>query len=295
MGNRSIPAAWQTTDPKTREDLRRIRIVLENFGKEMDDFQAGWVNNVESDSDSPIVVSNGEGPSVHLYLDNTQLEAGGSQPLNLAGLSGELVTNQPPKAHKTSHQDGGSDEISVEGLSGVLADYQIANKISETAGPTTLTVGNWDDGCALVRRGSTVVGIPLSALLTADTATSTSVTACTLNVPAGTWTIRAFCVLTSVSTTGNISVGLGVGNASNYSSYAIGGHGSLIGSGTPLGGYTTTIGGTMATYAAGANSFVWYFQGIVIATSADTIKISVSWTAGTGGKVLKGAFVTYHA
>ena len=81
-------------------------------------------------------------------------ENGGSDEINVAGLSGELADNQPPKAHalggvahnadtmanlnakisdatlddssaprdpnahKASHQDGGSDEISVAGLAG---------------------------------------------------------------------------------------------------------------------------------------------------------------------------------
>lgn len=89
----------------------------------------------------------------------------GSDEISVAGLSGELADNQPPKAHdlagadhnadtlvdlntkitdatlddsadprtpsahKTSHQDGGYDEISVSGLSGVLSDKQDANKI----------------------------------------------------------------------------------------------------------------------------------------------------------------------
>jgi len=75
-----------------------------------------------------------------------------------AGNDARLSDARTPTAHKTSHQDAGSDEISVAGLSGVLADSQIANKIVETAGPTTLTVGAVADGEYLKRSGATVVG-----------------------------------------------------------------------------------------------------------------------------------------
>lgn len=59
----------------------------------------------------------------------TSHQDGGSDEINVAGLSGELADPQPPKTHASSHQNGGSDEISVAGLSGVLADEQDAGKI----------------------------------------------------------------------------------------------------------------------------------------------------------------------
>lgn len=62
-------------------------------------------------------------------------------------------------AHKTAHQNGGADEISVAGLSGVLADAQVADKVVETSGPTTLSVGDVADGYLLKRVGATVVGL----------------------------------------------------------------------------------------------------------------------------------------
>lgn len=49
---------------------------------------------------------------------------GGSDEISVAGLSGELADDQPPKDHASDHQNGGSDEISVAGLSGELADDQ---------------------------------------------------------------------------------------------------------------------------------------------------------------------------
>ncbi|MDY6888280.1 MAG: hypothetical protein SVV88_11675 [Pseudomonadota bacterium] len=46
-------------------------------------------------------------PSAHA----SSHQNGGSDEINVAGLSGELADNQPPKAHKTSHQSGGSDAL----------------------------------------------------------------------------------------------------------------------------------------------------------------------------------------
>jgi hypothetical protein len=82
-------------------------------------------------------------PTAH----KTSHQDGGTDEINVGGLSGVLADPQPPiigatgttavagndsrltnsrtpTAHATSHQDGGSDEISVTGLSGVLADPQ---------------------------------------------------------------------------------------------------------------------------------------------------------------------------
>jgi len=56
-------------------------------------------------------------------------ENGGSDEINVAGLSGTLADPQTPSGHGSTHQDGGSDEISVAGLSGVLADGQDAAQI----------------------------------------------------------------------------------------------------------------------------------------------------------------------
>lgn len=38
-------------------------------------------------------------------------ENGGADEISVAGLSGELADNQPPKAHKSSHASGGSDAL----------------------------------------------------------------------------------------------------------------------------------------------------------------------------------------
>lgn len=54
----------------------------------------------------------------------TTHQDGGTDEINVSGLTGLLASPQTPIAHKTSHEDGGSDEISVLGLSGLLADPQ---------------------------------------------------------------------------------------------------------------------------------------------------------------------------
>jgi len=63
-------------------------------------------------------------------------ENGGADEISVAGLSGELADDQPPKAHKASHENGGADELSVAGLSGLLADGQtpLAHKTSHQNG-----------------------------------------------------------------------------------------------------------------------------------------------------------------
>jgi len=57
-------------------------------------------------------------------LHATSHQNGGSDEINVAGLSGVLADPQTPAAHAASHQNGGGDEINVAGLSGVLADPQ---------------------------------------------------------------------------------------------------------------------------------------------------------------------------
>jgi hypothetical protein len=51
-------------------------------------------------------------------------EDGGSDEINVGGLSGLLADAQTPLSHASTHQNGGSDEINVAGLSGLLADAQ---------------------------------------------------------------------------------------------------------------------------------------------------------------------------
>jgi len=67
-------------------------------------------------------VGMGPAPAAH----GVTHESGGSDELDVTGLSGELADLQPPKNHASSHESGGSDELDVTGLSGALADDQPA-------------------------------------------------------------------------------------------------------------------------------------------------------------------------
>jgi hypothetical protein len=59
-------------------------------------------------------------PTTH----GTTHQNGGSDELNVEGLSGDLADAQDPKSHSTTHENGGGDELAVDGLSGDLADAQ---------------------------------------------------------------------------------------------------------------------------------------------------------------------------
>jgi len=71
-------------------------------------------------------------PSAH----GSSHEDGGSDELDVTGLTGLLATPQTPATHATSHQNAGGDEINVGGLSGVLADAQTVGVRKNSAGST---------------------------------------------------------------------------------------------------------------------------------------------------------------
>jgi hypothetical protein len=108
------------------------------------------------------------GGSIGLYIDDITLQSRSSDvaPTVTMGITQDqadarYVLQTLFAAHATQHENGGSDEIDVTGLSGLLADPQVADKIKESSGPTTLTVGAVADGEFLKRSGSTVVsGVP---------------------------------------------------------------------------------------------------------------------------------------
>lgn len=59
-------------------------------------------------------------PTLHSPTHQT----GGTDQLNVGGLSGDLADAQDPKTHSLTHENGGGDELNVGGLSGDLADAQ---------------------------------------------------------------------------------------------------------------------------------------------------------------------------
>lgn len=62
-----------------------------------------------------------------------QLNVGTTAGTVCAGNDGRLSNSRNPNAHKASHQDGGTDELDVTGLSGELADPQPAKVTGLTA------------------------------------------------------------------------------------------------------------------------------------------------------------------
>lgn len=80
-------------------------------------YGAGWDGSTEAPTKNALydkIESLGGGaPGAHA----TSHQNGGTDEINVAGLSGELADPQPPKTHATSHQSGGGDAIKLDDLS----------------------------------------------------------------------------------------------------------------------------------------------------------------------------------
>ena len=74
---------------------------------------------------------------------SVQHEDGGSDEINVGGLSGELADPQTPKTHSGTHEDGGTDEINLEDLDGESAELK-SHKADNTPHATAqeLTASN---------------------------------------------------------------------------------------------------------------------------------------------------------
>lgn len=73
---------------------------------------------------------------------NTRHENGGDDEISVAGLSGELADNQPPKDHASDHENGGGDEIDVSNLDGLIAITSVATETSNELTPVVSTKRN---------------------------------------------------------------------------------------------------------------------------------------------------------
>lgn len=112
-------------------------------------------------TDPAVTYTDGRVKAGRLWLDTSTGTIGTLKKRNAANDDWDTLINldgAPPADHATEHQNGGGDEIDVTGLSGVLADPQIADKVKESSGPTTLTVGAVADGEVLKRSGGTIIG-----------------------------------------------------------------------------------------------------------------------------------------
>jgi hypothetical protein len=65
----------------------------------------------------------------------TTHQDGGTDEINVAGLTGKLATAQTPDGHKDTHKAGGTDEINVAGLTGKLATAQTPEGHKDTHAP----------------------------------------------------------------------------------------------------------------------------------------------------------------
>ena len=94
---------------------------------------SGWVTCEgdmvpENNPLAPVVVTVTEEPPPPpppVTAHASQHEDGGTDELNVDGLSGTLASPQPYANHASKHQDGGEDEINLGSLSGQAADPQI--------------------------------------------------------------------------------------------------------------------------------------------------------------------------
>lgn len=91
-----------------------------------------------------IIVTGGEPPEPpEVPLHAAQHEEGGTDPINVDGLSGVLADKQSPDSHASQHQAGGSDALNVGSLQGILAEDQPAQVHSNTRhNPTMATAAD---------------------------------------------------------------------------------------------------------------------------------------------------------
>jgi len=93
-----------------------------------DDTSRGFLEQKIVAGDSIIVTvlnpGGDEQLEINLQSHKTSHQNGGSDEINVSGLSGLLADAQTPLSHAVTHQDGYADEIDVTGLSGLLADSQ---------------------------------------------------------------------------------------------------------------------------------------------------------------------------
>ncbi len=151
-------------------------------------------------------------------------ENGGSDEIDVTGLSGLLADGQTPLAHAATHENGGADEIDVTGLSGLLSDPQT---------PTAHASSHSDGGSDEID----VADLATASLNTAErlrpdgagglefvsaedicdfdagsdtTSGSTPITKCSVTIPAedATFIIEAAALVSHSDTTGNPSVRL---------------------------------------------------------------------------------------
>lgn len=170
-----------------------VKIVIATEGAETIDGAAtyeitdpfGAVELAWSQQNSWVVVGTGKAaPLAH----KASHQNGGSDEINVAGLSGELADPQPPKTHASSHQPGGTDAMAVDAAAGTGS----LRTLGSTA--TSACAGNdsrlSDDRTASgLRSATTVVSVSAAtAPSSGQVLTATGASAATWQTPSSGWT-----------------------------------------------------------------------------------------------------------
>jgi len=88
----------------------------------------------------------------------------------------DVTGDNPPQAHKTTHQDGGTDEINVGDLSGELADPQKQKALAFGGDPLSTQQTSYTTFYHFIFPGTTKMGTPTAIkVLLAEAGSPTSV------------------------------------------------------------------------------------------------------------------------
>jgi len=165
------PATFKTTVPVVRTDLERLRDHCGDILKWIDAESSGGggigtITELES-SNGSLVITNPTGPTVDLTVDPDAFVSTdfANYPLDASpGLTDRVVTNDSadPTPYRLKYATIGTLPVAGQ-ANGTLAATKVTG-ITESAGPTALTIGAVANGELLRRVGSTVVGIPTTSI-----------------------------------------------------------------------------------------------------------------------------------
>ena len=95
----------------------------------------------------------------HTKLHASEHESGGADEINVAGLSGELADNQPPKNHASNHTDGTDDiQDATAAQKGLATATQITKLDGIEAGADVTDATNVDAAGATMNTDSSLAG-----------------------------------------------------------------------------------------------------------------------------------------
>lgn len=135
--------------------LLQIRYALELLAKDIDSSRGIGKARVRFYGDIDVRGKKivGLQPTTGLPLHASKHQNGGTDEINVQGLSGVLADGQTAKLHKTTHQNGGTDEISIAGLSGETADPQPPKAHGNADHTSTFATETYADGAVSTHIG----------------------------------------------------------------------------------------------------------------------------------------------